>query len=111
MASETGEISISADVIRKIFGNIDAIIGASAVMLSEFERKLSAWSDTQIIGDVLLKYGDLLKVYTMYARDQKDANEALEECNMKTAYQNFVRMCMLHPLNGTKASLFTHMRC
>mmetsp|Transcript_4542 Transcript_4542/g.11233 ORF Transcript_4542/g.11233 Transcript_4542/m.11233 type:complete len:753 (-) Transcript_4542:26-2284(-) len=65
---------ISADVISRIFSNVELIVGVNTVLLADLRQRLDNWnSDTTLLGDCLLQLTPFLKMYTEYGNQYESA--------------------------------------
>lgn len=101
-ASKDQAISINETVIQKIFGMIDTILGISDFMLKDFRDRLSNWSSEQLMGDIFLKYGDMLKSYTVYSKERQSSKKTYDECLTRSSFQQFIKVCQKQPLNNNR---------
>lgn len=101
-ASRDQAISVPESTVQKMFGMIDTILGISDFMLKDFRDRLTAWSPEQIIGDIFLKYGDMLKSYTVYSKERHSSKKIYDECLTRSSFQQFIKVCQKQPLNNNR---------
>eukprot|EP01128_Nolandella_sp_AFSM9_P006538 TRINITY_DN3392_c0_g1_i1.p2 TRINITY_DN3392_c0_g1~~TRINITY_DN3392_c0_g1_i1.p2 ORF type:complete len:1163 (-),score=216.84 TRINITY_DN3392_c0_g1_i1:130-3618(-) len=63
-ANEIGE---SPDRIKKLFGNMEVILGFNKKVLSEVEEVVTAWTEGSLIAPIFLRFAPFLKMYTSYS--------------------------------------------
>lgn len=90
-ASRRGELAISEDDIQQIFSRtfVD-ILKVNFVLLQGLVDRLSNWSETQSLGDLLLDMLPFLKMYTFYTGGWDKANELLDEYESKESFAHFL---------------------
>lgn len=52
MTEAAGKFDISAEHLRTLFGNVRDLYALSIKLLEDLAKKISAWTDTQTIGEV-----------------------------------------------------------
>lgn len=60
---------LTKEEFKSIFGNCKIIRGYNQLLLQDLEKRLTEWSDTQLLGDVFLTMVVFLKTYTQYIND------------------------------------------
>ena len=56
-----------------IFSNIEAILPLNHEILSLLKGRLSNWSNVQLLGDIFIKMGPFLKLYSAYGNNYENA--------------------------------------
>ncbi|GAM24602.1 hypothetical protein SAMD00019534_077770 [Acytostelium subglobosum LB1] len=96
--STTKEKILSVDDINKIFMNIETIFSLHKAFITDFEKRIESWSDTQKIGDIFLKLAPYLRSYTLYSNQYNESIlqlSSLQKAN--PAFQSFLAKCLLKP--------------
>lgn len=58
---------IPADLINAIFSNMEVILPLNRDhLLKELSVRMENWSEEQLIGDIFVRFGPFLKMYTKY---------------------------------------------
>lgn len=58
---------IPADLINVIFSNMEVILPLNRdYLLKELTQRMDNWSTDQLIGDIFVRFGPFLKMYTKY---------------------------------------------
>ena len=47
---------VTADEIRTMFSNVEVLFNFSNKLLTELEQRMETWSNTQLVGDIFLKF-------------------------------------------------------
>lgn len=94
-AAKKGDFPCDEDKIHEIFSkNFTDILKVNFVLLQGLHERLSKWSSTQVLGDLLLDLMPFLKMYTLYTGGWEKASSLLDELESKDSYTNFVTQCM-----------------
>jgi FYVE/RhoGEF/PH domain-containing protein 5/6 len=97
-AQKAGHVQVKEDDAVKVFGPIESVLAVSDIILAALEERIVNWdSETQLIGDVFVKYGDLLKVYATYAREQQAAKIAQSHCTTSKTYHAMLKISQQFP--------------
>eukprot|EP00300_Choanocystis_sp_HF-7_P015784 c19171_g1_i1.p2 GENE.c19171_g1_i1~~c19171_g1_i1.p2 ORF type:complete len:440 (-),score=93.22 c19171_g1_i1:1487-2806(-) len=79
---------LSTDTINAIFSNIDQIYNLNQSLLQAFETALDDNADN--FGQVIQKYAQFLKAYTIYINNYQEMNETLKKCMQKDEFRKFL---------------------
>jgi len=102
-AQKAGHVNIKEDEVQKIFGPIESVLRVSDIVLSALEERVCHWNaDTQIIGDIFVKYGDVLKVYATFAADQRNSKIAQSHCQSSKSYLQMLRLSQQNPISQSR---------
>ncbi|XP_048862978.1 FYVE, RhoGEF and PH domain-containing protein 4-like isoform X1 [Brienomyrus brachyistius] len=86
LMEEAGKGSFPVDVVKHIFSNISSIhLFHSQFLLPALEKRMSEWSTTPRIGDILQKLTPFLKMYTEYVKNFDKAMDLLKMWTEKSS--------------------------
>ena len=86
---------ISASAIRQIFSNVELICNFNQELLKELDVRLKEWDPSSTkIGDIFLKLGPFLKMYTTYSNGYEAAMELhISLMEEYCAYSSTIDVC------------------
>lgn len=101
-AVKAGHVQVKPDHVMAIFGQVESVLKTSDILLDEFEQRISKWEresgdDTRVLGDIFVRYGDVLKVYATYAASQQNSKLAQEACNSSKSYHAMLKLSQQYP--------------
>lgn len=101
-AVKAGHVQIKAEHVQAIFGQVESVLKTSDILLEEFEARIVQWEgesgdDTRVLGDIFLRYGDVLKVYATYAASQQNSKLAQEACTSSKSYHAMLKLSQQYP--------------
>lgn len=86
LLEEANRGSFPAEVVNKIFSNTSSInVFHSDFLLPELEKRMTEWSTTPRIGDILQKLAPFLKMYAEYVRNFDNAMELMKSWMERSA--------------------------
>ncbi|XP_069084324.1 FYVE, RhoGEF and PH domain-containing protein 4 isoform X2 [Pleurodeles waltl] len=86
LLEEANRGSFPAEVVNKIFSNTSSInVFHSEFLLPELEKRMTEWSTTPKIGDILQKLAPFLKMYAEYVRNFDNAMELVKSWMERSA--------------------------
>ncbi|XP_069484310.1 FYVE, RhoGEF and PH domain-containing protein 4 isoform X7 [Ambystoma mexicanum] len=91
LLEEANRGSFPADVVHKIFSNTPSInVFHSDFLLPQLEKRMTEWSTTPKIGDILQKLAPFLKMYAEYVRNFDNAMELVKTWMERSAQFKFI---------------------
>ncbi|XP_078529923.1 FYVE, RhoGEF and PH domain-containing protein 4 isoform X2 [Lissotriton helveticus] len=86
LLEEANKGSFPAEVVNKIFSNTSSInLFHSDFLLPELEKRMTEWSTTPRIGDILQKLAPFLKMYAEYVRNFDNSMELMKSWMERSA--------------------------
>eukprot|EP01119_Soliformovum_irregulare_P020129 TRINITY_DN6491_c0_g1_i1.p1 TRINITY_DN6491_c0_g1~~TRINITY_DN6491_c0_g1_i1.p1 ORF type:complete len:954 (+),score=298.34 TRINITY_DN6491_c0_g1_i1:63-2924(+) len=87
----------SAEEQRIIFPVIEELRNFHSILLKELEERMKKWSETQVIGDLFVKYAPFFKIYSEYCKKYEPANKELMNCLKREKVTAFVQAVVKDP--------------
>eukprot|EP01123_Difflugia_compressa_P013702 TRINITY_DN650_c0_g4_i2.p1 TRINITY_DN650_c0_g4~~TRINITY_DN650_c0_g4_i2.p1 ORF type:complete len:444 (-),score=125.28 TRINITY_DN650_c0_g4_i2:59-1390(-) len=81
---------ISVEDINAIFSNAAEILAIHEEMVSEFQKRIDNWNETQLIGDIFLKNAVALTLYTTYVNNYDQSMMTIERLLKNKDFSKFV---------------------
>jgi len=96
-AAKAGKPIIKEEQIAAIFSIISDIFELHMNLVKELEPKIINWSEKQTIGEVFIKNGIALKMYTEYVNNFDNSLKTLARCSEKSAFEKFCQEAKTNP--------------
>lgn len=81
---------IPADLINVIFSNMEVILPLNRdYLLKELTQRMDNWSTDQLIGDIFVRFGPFLKMYTKYNDGFDSAMKVLSSSSSISSHPSF----------------------
>eukprot|EP01101_Sappina_pedata_P009564 TRINITY_DN5620_c0_g1_i1.p1 TRINITY_DN5620_c0_g1~~TRINITY_DN5620_c0_g1_i1.p1 ORF type:complete len:781 (-),score=218.40 TRINITY_DN5620_c0_g1_i1:47-2389(-) len=100
-ACATPQQLVAPDEISTIFGNLEALLRISKIFLSQLEDRVSSWSNTSCIADILQEIFPFLKIYRAYHENYHKSLNAIKRLRATNPkFLAYVKMCRKKPECG-----------
>lgn len=90
LLSKEKKLGLPPNTILTLFGNCEDVVAVNQVFLDDLVLKLSKWSDTQTIGDVLERMTPFFRLYKVYANNSEKSLALFSDLNDKKDFREFV---------------------
>lgn len=106
-AVKAGHVQVKTENVMAIFGQVESVLKTSEILLDEFEGRIKQWEgeagdDTRVLGDIFVRYGDVLKVYATYAASQQNSKLAQEACTSSKSYHAMLKLSQQYPASQAR---------
>jgi len=85
---------LSADQIKVLFSNLELIHSLNKKFFGDLRKQFSLWedtADTQLIGDVFLKFAPFFKMYSQYVENFDESIVMLKSLEKNSAWRKFCK--------------------
>lgn len=102
-AVKAGHVQLKQETVVAIFGQIESVLKTSDILLDEFEKRMRQWEGEdesnggRILGDIFVKFGDILKVYASFASSQQNSKLAQEVSRNSRSYHAMLKIAQTFP--------------
>eukprot|EP01124_Arcella_intermedia_P031606 TRINITY_DN7181_c0_g1_i1.p1 TRINITY_DN7181_c0_g1~~TRINITY_DN7181_c0_g1_i1.p1 ORF type:complete len:1288 (+),score=388.27 TRINITY_DN7181_c0_g1_i1:29-3865(+) len=87
--------TINIEIVDTMFLNMKAILPLNQDLYLALKERVDNWSENAQIGDVFVKFGPFLKMYTQYSNSYDSAKKALETAALEPWFVRFCRAKVL----------------
>jgi hypothetical protein len=96
--AQQGGIGLTVEHVNTIFGDIENILKVNTVLLQDLIKRMQNWSESQKVGDIMLRLIPFLKMYSQYTERYENVLRLLEELSKNEAIANYLMELHTHPL-------------